>query len=119
MDMNDARLCYLQASRVVGPTGRFGSMPVRGRGDASLGTVDGVLIDPERRCVRFLIVQDAQAAPRQYLLPVDESPRVERQTPALRVDCDDLLGCELFDPRSVDEYTEEDAVAPTLRRYLS
>jgi hypothetical protein len=119
MNANGMRLCYLKAANVIGPTGQLAAMPVRGRTDQPLGTVDGVLIDPERRRLQFVIVRSPNGRGGSYLLPIDSAAHLERGAGELRVETDDLSGCQLFDRASVEDFTAEDAIAPTLRRYIA
>jgi hypothetical protein len=43
----------------------------------------------------------------------------ERNALRVEMEADDLYGLEEFDTRRVREFTDEDAIAPTLHRYLS
>jgi hypothetical protein len=114
-------LCYLNASRVLGPTGRLAALTVRTRHNEPLGSVDGVLIDPLARTLCYYVVETRNFEHRRYLLPADAPATVDCERNALRVEmeADDLYGLEEFDTRRVREFTDEDAIAPTLRRYLS
>lgn len=118
MSASSSRLCYLEAANVIGPTGQLASMSVRSLTGAPLGTVAGVLIEPERRRLRFLVVRAAAAPQRQYVVPIDAASRLQRAEGTLTVEADDLTAWAVFDRRTVDEFTEADAVAPTFHKYL-
>jgi hypothetical protein len=114
------RLCYLDAANVIGPTGQMmAAMPVQGRREASLGTMAGVLIEPEQRRVRCLVVRSAADGRRCYVVPVDAVARVQRAEASLVLDADDLTVWALFDRKAVDDFTEEDAIAPSFHKYLA
>ena len=51
------RLCYLDAARVAGPAGELAGATVETSAAEPLGTLDGVLIDPDERRVRYLVVE--------------------------------------------------------------
>ncbi len=120
--MTTTQLCYLDASRVYGPTGELGQLDVRSRRNERLGTLDGVLIDPEDRRLRFYVLEvPGWLVNHRCLLPADAAATVDRQENALRLELerDDLKQCEEFDGASVREFTPEDAIAPTFARYIA
>jgi hypothetical protein len=120
--MTTTSLCYLDASRVFGPTGDLGQLDVRGRANERLGTLEGVLIDPEDRRLRFYVLEVPGWVTRhRYLLPADAAARVDREENTLRLELEpeDLKDCEEFDMSSFREFTPEDAIAPTFARYIA
>ncbi len=120
--MATTQLCYLDASRVYGPTGDLAQLDVRGRANERLGTVDGVLIDPEDRRLCFYVLEvPGWLARHRCLLPADAAARVDREENALRhePEREDLKDCETFDMSSFREFTPEDAIAPTFARYIA
>jgi hypothetical protein len=122
MDVSIPRLCYLDASKVMGPNGLLASVDVRTRDDQRLGSIDGVLIDPAERRLRYFVIESAKSADhRRYLLPVDAAATVAPEGSALRLamETDEPTSLDEFDSGMVREFTEEDAIAPSFARYLA
>jgi hypothetical protein len=119
--MTTTQLCYIDASRVYGPTGDLGQLDVRGRANERLGTIDGVLIDPEDRRLCFYVLDVPGWRAHRCLLPADAAARVDREENTLRLELEreDLKDCEEFDMSSFREFTPEDAIAPTFARYIA
>jgi hypothetical protein len=122
MDVTIPRLCYLDAWRVMGPTGLLATLDVRTRHDQPLGNIDGVLIDPaERKLCYFVIGSPGSPNHRRYLLPIDAAATMTPEGTSLRLDMEtaDFTALDEFDTATVRDFTEEDAIAPTLSRYLA
>ena len=122
MDVSAAGLCYLEASKVMGPTGLLDDFDVRTRHDQSLGSVDGVLIDPAARKLRYFVIEaSGWRNHRRYLLPVEAAATMMPEGHSLRLEMetDDFSALDEFDMAAVRAFTEEDAIAPTLHRFLS
>jgi hypothetical protein len=122
MDVNAAGLCYLEASKVMGPTGVLDAFEVWTRHDESLGSVDGVLIDPESRNLRFFVIEaSGWRNHRRYLLPVEAGATMTPEGHGLRLEMetDAFTALDEFDMGAVRAFTDEDAIAPTLSRYLA
>jgi|SoimicmetaTmtLPC_FD_contig_51_872396_length_579_multi_1_in_0_out_0_1 hypothetical protein len=122
MDVTIPRLCYLDASRVMGPAGLLASVDVRTRHDQPLGSIGGVLIDPAEHKLRYFVIESpGLASQRRYLLPIEAAATMAPEGTSLRLDMetDDFTALEEFDDATVREFTEEDAIAPTFARYLA
>jgi hypothetical protein len=122
MDVTIPRLCYLDASRVMGPAGLLASVDVRTRHDQPLGSIGGVLIDPAEHKLRYFVIESPGASSqRRYLLPIEAAATMAPEGTSLRLDMetDDFTALEEFDDAAVREFTEEDAIAPTFARYLA
>jgi hypothetical protein len=116
MDVSRDRLCYLEASKVMGPTGHLDTLDVRTREDEFFGSVDGVLIDPLARRLRFFVLDTGNwRTHRRCLLPADATATVDRHGNHLRLqmEADELGALEEFDTARVD-FTADDATARTL-----
>ena len=116
------RLCYLRASKVLGPTGVLSAFDVRDCHDLPLGSVDGVLIDPSARQLRYLVIESAGCFEHhRYLLPFDGAATLHPHGHSLRLEMvtAGFTALDEFDTASAREFTEEDAIAPTLARYLA
>ncbi|MEO7276135.1 MAG: PRC-barrel domain-containing protein [Vicinamibacterales bacterium] len=122
MDVGNARLCYLGASRVLGPTGVLAALDVRTMHNQSLGSLDGVVIDPAERRLRFFVVEPSGSVNhRRILLPVEAAASVAPEGGTLRIELEsgEIEALDEFDMADFREFTEEDAIAPTLSRYLA
>jgi len=122
MDISNGRLCYLDASRVVGPAGLLAALDVRSSRDQSVGILDGVVIDPAERKLRFFVVEPSGSVNnRRVLLPVEAAASVAPGGGTLRIEVEsgDIGALDEFDMADFREFTEEDAIAPTLTRYLA
>jgi len=122
MDVTIPRLCYLDASKVMGPAGLLASLDVRTRHDQSLGSIEGVLIDPAERKLRYFVIESPKSADhRRYLLPIEAAATMTPEGTCLRLvmEADDFTRLDEFDGQAVREFTEEDAIAPTFARYLA
>jgi hypothetical protein len=113
VEQNDSALRYLEASRIQSPAGDLDHVELRGPDDETLGSLDGVLIDPVERRLRFFVVKPtgrARPRSRRYLLPTDCHARVEEEGRTLRIalDADGLARCEVFETSSVPAYSDED-----------
>lgn len=110
----ESRLRFLHASRVDSPAGDLGSLQLQSHTDEPLGTLNGVLIDPAARQVRYFVVETpGWFRSRQYLVPIDCTAKVEPDRRTLRLDLEagDLETLDEFDSRAVPEFSEEDTVA--------
>ena len=107
------RLRYLNATRLEGPVPTFNRLAVLNSEGRRVGRLDGIIIDPAERLVRYLVVDDSGFFKHhRYLLPLAPT-RVDTKRPALRVDVDraDLTWCEDFDPASFPRFSDDDLLA--------
>ena len=101
-------LCYLSAQHVGRPGGTLAGLELCNSEHESVGTVDGVLIDPPERRVRYFVVQLEPSG--RVLLPVDEIVHVDSDADVPRLET--AAGARLlrFDPRTVRPFSADDAV---------
>lgn len=101
-------LCYLSAQHVGRPGGTLAGLELCNSEHESVGTVDGVLIDPPERRVRYFVVKMERS--HHVLLPVDEIVHVESEAGVSRLAT--AAGARLlrFDPRTVRPFSPDDAV---------
>jgi hypothetical protein len=114
----DSALRYLEASRVEGLSGDLDHVELRGPDDETLGSLDGVLIDPVQRRLRFFVVEPAgRGRPCQRLLPTDCQARVDEDGRALRIplDAEALARCPEFTRSSVPSYSDQDLIESIFR----
>ena len=101
-------LCYLSAQHVARPGGTLAGLELCNSEHESVGTVDGVLIDPPERRVRYFVVE---LRPRNHvLLPVDAVVHVESDAGIPRLEAGPGARLLHFDPRTVRPFTPDDAV---------
>jgi hypothetical protein len=112
-EQGDSNLRYLSASKVASPAGVLSGLDLRTAEDSKLGTVDGVLIDPTARCVRYYAVAASRwFGRRRYLVPADQLPQLEQDRGTLRVQLSpqELEQCQQLDPGRVREFSDDDLV---------
>lgn len=110
---NGEQLCYLEASRVESPAGDMAGATVETQGEKTLGTLDGVLIDPAERRLRYFVVETpGWLRRRRYLLSADVPIRVESGGNLLRVDAhsSDVELSDEFDEQTVRPFSTDDAI---------
>lgn len=116
------RLCYLDAARVAGPAGELAGATVETSAAEPLGTLDGVLIDPDERRVRYLVVErTGWLRRRKYVIPAECPAQVDAQNRALRIDVepDALSRLDDLDEGSIGEFTDEDFVRAMFARQVA
>lgn len=112
-------LRYLDATDVHGPAGALGHVAVRGGDDHKLGELDGVLIDPAERRVRFLVIESrGWLGATRYLLPADELARIcdDGRSLSMDVASRDLAACPIFERGSVPSFSDDDLIDALFRR---
>jgi len=91
---------------------------VRTRDEEKIGDVDGVIIEPSARRVRYLVVKSGRFRKGRYLVPVENLAQLDRSHGALRLhEPAAHIEREAFDAESVRPFTDEDVItvmfAPT------
>jgi len=103
-------LRFLDADKVASPAGQLSGFELCSRDHEMVGTIDGVLIDPPARRVRYLVLKIANQA-NHCLLPVETSVQMDA-VPRIgwidgaRADLD----LEPYDLASAREFTADDAI---------
>jgi PRC-barrel domain protein len=103
-------LCYLSARDVEIPAGTLAGINLCSLDDEKLGTVEGVLIDPAMRRVRYFVVESrGWLGSKRYLLSADEPAHLESDDHILRLESDaNDVARRVFDPDSVRVFSDED-----------
>ena len=115
----NSTLRYLEASRVHSPAGELDEVEIRGADDKKIGSLDGILVDPIERRLRFFVVKTAGwLRKRRYLLPSEWPAQVDSSCKSLRVHVDRrvLADCEEFFRASVPEFSDDDLMAALFGR---
>jgi PRC-barrel domain protein len=103
-------LCYLEAGKVQGRLGDLEGMTLSSDTDEALGTLDGVVIDPAERRLRYFVVQRrGWLRSRRYLVPADQPAQISDDSRTLRVPVHpaQLAACEEFDGESIPEFSDD------------
>lgn len=108
--MTGLDLRFLGAAQVEGPAGTFAGFELCSRDNETVGTLDGVLIDPPARRVRFLVLKLADR-PIHCLLPSEMPVQIEAERRVGWIDSA-LADLELepYDKDTVLPYSDEDAL---------
>ncbi len=104
-------LRYIKATQVEHPLGTLADLSMCTQEDEKLGSLKGVLVEPARRRIRYFVVERAEMLRRRrYLLAADTPASIEAGDRKLRVMAheEDL---ELFDSRSVQNFSDEDLIS--------
>ena len=116
----DTQLRYLDASRVNSPAGVLSQMDVETIDGAPVGAVDGILIDPAARRIRFYVIALRQwlGRRRRFLLPADQPALLEPERKALRLQVDQtaLQSCVEFRNQTVPEFSDADLLSAMFAR---
>jgi hypothetical protein len=111
MESNEA-LRFLDAHQVETPAGRLNSFSLVGPSGTQLGQLDGVLIDPAQRQVRYYIVKThGWLLSHRYLLPAAPARlAAERRTLQIDVEPAELTSCADADLQSFSRFSAEDTL---------
>jgi hypothetical protein len=103
-------LRYLEANAVDCPTGKLNGLSVVSQDDEALGVVNGVLIDPVSRQLRYFVVQAARLFNRRrYLVPADAPAVMLADDKTLRVEQPfESIERRRFDSRAVPRFSDDD-----------
>ena len=110
LDSAATRLRYLDTSRLDAPL--LKPLDVRTRADASIGTFDGVVVDPVERRVRYLVVDRGwRFKHNRRLIPLPvASVDGEHNILRLEVDNVDADGWQEFDVRTFPTFSDDDLI---------
>jgi hypothetical protein len=106
----DGGLCYLEADNVNLPAGKLAGLQLCSRDDRSLGDVEGVLIQPSARRVRYFVVKrSGWLRDSRYVLPIEDIAHIDRERNVLKVEARaDDLAHQHFDPSAVRRFSDDD-----------
>lgn len=111
--LDRGRLCYLDAASVRGPFPTCDGVEVWSDEDGRIGRLDGIVIEPEARRVRYLVIEAGRMFRRhRYLLPFRDM-RVDVQRHAFCMDAQksDLASCEEYEPQAFRPFSDDDLMA--------
>jgi len=107
----EAQLRYLDADHVETPAGRLNGAILVSPSQSALGKLDGVLVDPQYRQVRYYVVERKRRlfGSRHYLLPLTAA-RLDRDRHTLEVDveADEIPQLLEVDPSDLPRFSDDD-----------
>jgi len=112
-------LRYLEAQSVRFQEGTLSGFRICTDDAQPLGNVDGVLISPMSRQLRYFVIETPGIfTSRRYLLPADEARAiVEEGRKTLRIDARmDEIHLEAFNASSVPQFSDDDLLAAMFSR---
>jgi len=112
VDCMNTNLRYLAASRVDTPVGDLHDVVVLSPSEEQLGTLSGVLVDPQERRLCYFIVESGHwLGRRQHLVPAGFA-RVAPQRKALYLDVesDRFHACEQCHADRLPPFSDEDVI---------
>jgi PRC-barrel domain len=111
-------LRYLDASHVRTPVTDLSGLAVRSGDDQNLGELDGCVIDPANRRLRYFVVHSRSGfRTHRYLVPVGLA-YLDAGRRALHVSTgkNDLVRCPEFEPEKFKPYSDEDLIEALFHR---
>ena len=113
METAEPHLRYISASRVETPAGSLDQLDVLNQQEANVGKLEGIVVDPGERQVRYFVVKDQRRfRSRHYLLPLAPATiDAEHRTLHVDVEPDDVS--ELVDgpAETFPTFSDEDLIA--------
>lgn len=110
----DAQLRFVPATMVQGPRGRMGGAVVRDGSVGPLGTLDGLIVDPATRSVRYIVLKASHYGDRQrHILSWNSGlVRIDADGHGLWLDIPSTpkSRCEWFDTPSVQPFSDDDLI---------
>jgi sporulation protein YlmC with PRC-barrel domain len=115
---HEQSLRYLKANDVKGPLRSFEGLEVLDREHQTIGRLDGIIIDPQERRVRYLVVDERKFVRRHRVLLPLETARVDAARAALHVDVDkaDVDDMEEFDTCTFPPFSDDDLITALFAR---
>jgi hypothetical protein len=117
MGTRDSRLKFIEARWIETPVGRLDRAPVISPTNATLGTLDGVLVDPGARRIAFYVVESAERS-RHFLVP-QMPARLDASHQALEVDleADNLDELDVVEPAKFPRFSDGDLMNALFRAH--
>lgn len=106
----DTDLRYIDAGQLDTPAGRLGHAALVSPSNEPLGKLDGIVIDPASRQVRYYVVESpGWFTSRHYLLPLTAA-RLDRDRNAVEVDvdADEITHLDQVEPDAFPRFSDDD-----------
>ena len=109
----ETKLRHLDAAKVETPMGTLAHIPVLSPSTGSLGQLEGIIIDPSERHVRYYVVESKRwMKTHRYLLP-DVPMRLDPDCRALHVDLerDELSNFPELEEDDFPQFSDDDLIS--------
>ena len=113
---NNPRFRYIDASHVEGTTQDLAGFNVLTATGRKLGELDGLIVDPPERRIRYLVVDRGKLFRQRRLLVPMSSVRLDVDHRALLVDLESGTECPDFEERAFPAFSDEDVLSALFRR---
>jgi hypothetical protein len=113
MEHVNSALRYIAAEHVDTPTGRLDGTVLVSSENETVGTLDGMIIDPVERHVRYFVVRSRNwLKSRLHLVPAAPA-RLDSEHKTLHVDieADELPQLPEIRPDTFEQYSDDDLIA--------
>lgn len=107
-------LRYIDASHVETDATDLGGFDVRTTSGRKLGQLDGLIVDPPERSIRFAVVQRRGGRRHQRLLVPFSVAQLDIDRKSLHVDVESDADCSEFDDTAFPEFSKSDSQAALL-----
>lgn len=113
MEHADSVLRYIAAEHVDTPTGRLDGTVLVSPSDQPVGTLDGMIIDPIERHVRYFVVRSRNWLKTHRRLVPATPARLDPEHKTLHVDieADDLAQLRKVRSETFERYSDDDLIA--------
>ena len=113
MEQVDSSLRYVAAEHIGTPTGPLAGAVVVSPNDETIGTLDGMVIDPIERHVRYFVVRSRKWLTSHLHLAPATPARLDSERKALHVDisAEDLRHFREVRPDTFQRYSPDDLIA--------
>src|SRR5262249_48764891 len=117
MDTTQSDLRYLDAERLDTSAGRLDDVLVVSPSHEKLGKLDGVVVDPCQRQVRYYVLERAGwFSSRHYLLPLGPARFLpDRRAVEVDLETDEIGNLEQVDPAALPRFSDEDLISAMFR----
>jgi len=113
MEHVDAVLRYISAEQVDTPAGRLGGTVLVSQSEETVGTLDGMIIDPIERSVRYFVVRSRNwLKTHRHLVPALPA-RLDSEHKRLHVEieADELPRLQEVRSDTFERYSDDDVIA--------
>jgi hypothetical protein len=104
----DPQLRYLEAAKVEHPTGTLEGYEICTDAQERLGSIDGVLLMPLQRRVRYFVIESPGWTRRKYLVSASPSTRIDTEDGRIYVGAQRYV--RPYDPESVPPFSDDDLI---------
>lgn len=107
--VEEQRLRYLEAAKVEYPDGTLDGFEICTEASESLGSLEGVLVEPSRRRVRYFVIGPRGWKRRRYLVPAECPARIDTDDSRIYVEAG-RADVRPYEPSRVLRFSDVDVV---------